>query len=235
MDFDITQLPVCSSFFMTVEEAQEAVGYSDKLYWEPGSVLKVHFMNGTHALAVRVAECANEWARYANLAFEFYYAPNSPPTEIVNGAPQRTTDIAIQFWDNGGGQSQIGTLSREVSRKGVASMYLPWSGDRGVVLHEFGHALGLMHEHLNPLAPIQWNRDAVYEYYRRIADWDRAMVDSNVLAVLKLDQSNYTLFDRESIMIYEIPPELTLNGFRVNGNSVLSATDKKFIAEKYPR
>lgn len=154
MDFDITQLPICSSFPMSVEEAQEP---------------------------------------------------------------------------------QIGTLLRKVSRKGAASMYLPSSGDRGVGLHEFGHALGLMHEPLNPLAPIQWNRQAVYEYYRRIAGWDKAMVDSNVLAVLQLDQSNYTLFDRNSIMIYEIPAELTLNDFRVQGNSVLSATDKKFIAEKYPK
>ena len=33
---------------------------------------------------------------------------------------------------------------------------------RRVVLHEFGHALGLIHEHQNPKGGgIEWNRDAV--------------------------------------------------------------------------
>ena len=32
---------------------------------------------------------------------------------------------------------------------------------RRVVLHEFGHALGLIHEHQNPGGEIKWNRDQV--------------------------------------------------------------------------
>ncbi len=33
------------------------------------------------------------------------------------------------------------------------------------VIHEFGHALGCVHEHSSPAATIPWNRDAVYAYY----------------------------------------------------------------------
>ena len=51
-----------------------------------------------------------------------------------------------------------------------------------VVLHEFGHALGLIHEHQNPQGGIDWNEPAV------IADlsgppnnWDEATIRHNVL------------------------------------------------------
>lgn len=36
-----------------------------------------------------------------------------------------------------------------------------------VVLHEFGHALGAIHEHQHPEAAIPWDKPKVYEYYAR--------------------------------------------------------------------
>lgn len=33
------------------------------------------------------------------------------------------------------------------------------------IIYEFGHALGLHHEHQSPTANIQWNKEKVYEYY----------------------------------------------------------------------
>ncbi|WP_163398488.1 hypothetical protein [Flavobacterium fluviatile] len=41
-----------------------------------------------------------------------------------------------------------------------------------VVIHEFGHALGFVHEHQNPTSPIQWNVAEVYNYYA-LAGWDK--------------------------------------------------------------
>ena len=32
---------------------------------------------------------------------------------------------------------------------------------RSVVLHEFGHALGAVHEHESPYASIPWNKEKV--------------------------------------------------------------------------
>ena len=34
-----------------------------------------------------------------------------------------------------------------------------------VVIHEFGHALGCIHEHQSPAADIPWDKEAVYRYY----------------------------------------------------------------------
>lgn len=223
---DLTQLPICSAFFTEPAEqgGREAVALRDSL-WTPGEVLHVRFLNGSPALCERVAIIAREWTRYANLEFAFYTDPANPPAD---------PDIAIEFWRYGGGQSRIGRHSRPVSRQGQPSMHLPFVGQRTVVLHEFGHALGLMHEHLSPAAGIAWNRDAVYAYYQAVHQWDKAKVDENVLRALAHEQTNYTHFDRASIMLYAIPAELTSDGHGVAANHELSPMDKAFIAQCYP-
>ena len=33
--------------------------------------------------------------------------------------------------------------------------------ERATVLHQFGHALGLEHEHQHPTAPLEWNQEKV--------------------------------------------------------------------------
>jgi serralysin len=51
---------------------------------------------------------------------------------------------------------------------------------RPVVLHEFGHVLGCIHEHSSPAAQIPWNKDTVYEQYHNNG-LDRATFDRNIL------------------------------------------------------
>ena len=37
------------------------------------------------------------------------------------------------------------------------------------IIHEFGHALGMIHEHQNPLNnSLQWNTDKVYQTFRGV-------------------------------------------------------------------
>jgi len=104
---------------------------------------------------------------------------------------------------------------------------------RRVVLHEFGHALGLLHEHLSPTADIPWDEAKVISYYQRTNGWKEEYIRSNVLAIPASDR--YTEFDKHSIMLYPVPRELTKNGYEIPwSNSELSATDRKFIAEIYP-
>ena len=51
---------------------------------------------------------------------------------------------------------------------------------RSVVLHEFGHALGAIHEHLSPMADIPWDRDAVYKDLSGPPNnWDRAKISES--------------------------------------------------------
>jgi hypothetical protein len=104
-----------------------------------------------------------------------------------------------------------------------------------VVLHEFGHALGLVHEHQSPSAEIPWNHEAVYAYFAGPPNyWSTAEVDHNIFQRYQHDQTNFTAFDPTSIMLYPIPPEFTDGKLTVGWNRTLSATDREFIGQLYP-
>ncbi len=104
-----------------------------------------------------------------------------------------------------------------------------------VVLHEFGHALGLIHEHQNPAQGIQWNRDAVMrDLSGPPNNWDLATIEHNMFEPYAADETNFTATDPASIMMYPIPASWTTDGFSVGLNSALSDTDKWFVNAEYP-
>jgi hypothetical protein len=103
-----------------------------------------------------------------------------------------------------------------------------------VILHEFGHALGLIHEHQSPVGGIQWDREKVYAFYEENMNWDRGMVDSQVFEKYAVQATNFSQYDRDSIMHYWIPADITLDGKGAPGNPTLSAVDKEYAGRWYP-
>ena len=104
-----------------------------------------------------------------------------------------------------------------------------------VVTHEFGHALGCIHEHQNPATDIPWDKEAVYAYYQGPPNfWTREQVDANLFTRYAADITQFSAFDPHSIMLYPIPNEFTLGDFEVGWNQTLSDTDKTFISTLYP-
>ena len=95
---------------------------------------------------------------------------------------------------------------------------------RSVVLHEFGHALGLIHEHQNPVAGIYWNREAVIrELSGPPNSWSVEEIEFNVLNPADRPRtSTRPRWTRHSIMMYPIPASWTKNGFSAGFNSDLS-------------
>jgi hypothetical protein len=190
--------------------------------WMNGSTLKVRFMGGTPAQQARTREQAGWWSAVANLKFEFGTAPQA--------------DIRISFDDNDGAWSTIGTDARSVPFN-QATMNLGFL-DGGTVAHEFGHAIGLAHEHSSPMGGIQWNEPVVLAALAGPPNfWDEATVRHNVFQKYAMDLINGTQFDPQSIMLYAFPAEWTRNGVATHANEVLSALDKEFIAgaKMYPR
>lgn len=106
-----------------------------------------------------------------------------------------------------------------------------------VVVHEFGHALGCIHEHQSPSASaLKWNKPEVYRTFSGPPNyWTKEEIDHNILQRYATTQTQFSAFDPQSIMLYAFPAALFENGIGTSSNTHLSATDEAFIAGLYPK
>ena len=165
---------------------------------------------------------AEWWAQVANLKFDFNDALNA--------------EIRIAFDHNDGAWSYVGTDCRGIPLN-EPTMNLGFL-DGGTAGHEFGHAIGLAHEHQNPAGGIQWNEEVVIREAAKSPNfWDEATTRHNILRKYSAAQINGTAFDPDSIMLYFFPASWTLNGIGTKANEVLSAMDRAFVAgaKMYPK
>lgn len=197
-----------------------------KKLWKPGMTLRVRFLDGDPVIQQRLQPFAHVWSQYANLKFTF---GNDPDAEIRISFKQR------------GSWSYIGTDCLGIPRN-QATMNFGWltrttddAEYSRVVTHEFGHAIGCIHEHQNPAASIPWDKPVVYRYYAGPPNnWSKEQTDVNLFQTYDRTQTQFSEFDPKSIMLYPIPNEFTIGDFEVGWNSALSDVDKQFVATIYP-
>jgi hypothetical protein len=190
--------------------------------WMNGSTLHVRFIGGSAAERANAKTQAGWWQAVANLNFVFDDALNA--------------EIRIAFDAGDGAWSYIGTDARNIPLN-EATMNLGFE-DGGTAAHEFGHAIGLAHEHQNPAGGILWNEQVVIREMARSPNfWDEATTRHNIISRYRADQVNATTFDPKSIMLYFFPADWTTNGIGTSANHTLSAMDKQFIAgaKMYPK
>lgn len=157
-------------------------------------------------------------------------------------------DIRISFRQNVGSKSYVGLGNTYIINQSEPTMILGWF-DVATVIHEFGHALGLGHEHQSPTDcpdtssqtfknqfcnTIQWNLPVLYEWAKRTQNWDPPQVDQQIVYRYNMTQVNGTQFDPNSIMLYFFPNNFTLNNKGTSINGRLSKLDVIYINSLYP-
>lgn len=197
--------------------------------WNSGDEIRVKFVQGDGSLRDRVRAVAERWTGHqmANLSLTF----------VDDG----DAEIRIAFEQGNGSWSFLGTDCRDIPANEPTMNYgwlTPDSPDdelERVVLHEFGHALGLIHEHQNPKGGIDWNEPAVIaDLSKPPNSWTEDTIRHNVLDHYPEDEVTSTPVDKLSIMMYPIPAAWTNDGFSADLNDALSEDDIAFIREAYP-
>jgi serralysin len=213
----------------TPQRANDKAALLNEAQWVTGEVIRVKFLAGDEALRDRVRAVAERWTApdMAQLTFEWV-------------ADDAEADVRVAFTEGDGSWSYLGTQCRNIPADEPTMNYgwidagSPEDEVQRVVLHEFGHALGLIHEHQNPQGGIDWNEPAVIaDLSKPPNSWTIEQIRHNVLDHYAPDAVTASDVDGLSIMMYPIPRAWTNDGFSADLNSDLSQTDIDFIRVVY--
>ena len=191
------------------------------------TIIRVKFLNGGGTpLSEKIKKCVKQWEQYAYVTFEF-----------IDG--DGFADVRISMENGKGCWSYRGTECVSVPQN-MATLNFDLLNDmtgsdnefNHIVLHQFGHVLGLSNEQVHPNSFLQLNKSAVINYYTRKYGFSKEAVESAFFTNYAEGRQFSPIYDQASIMHDRIPVTFTLDGKGVGLNSELSAEDKKFITDR---
>ncbi len=224
--------PFCWTFdkSQTSLETAPSRGLADNYFlWDTGQVLSVAFVGkSSEKLREQVLKHARTWEQYANV-------------RLIRAVDSSRSHIRVSL-GNEANYTYIGTQAMLIPSgeptMWIDSIYTDPKQFRATVIHEFGHVLGLMHEHKHPLSDIKWDKEKIFSNIPYCV-WDGQNTDrdfwQDFLTQSHSFYTNGTAYDSKSIMHYAIPAAYTLDGKGSSWNFELSEGDKEIISRLYPK
>lgn len=197
-----------------------------------GKKLFVFFrlLSGQQSLVEPVLTVAREWSKYANIDFE----PTTNPADA---------QIRVHFGRNLGHQSAVGADAERITNLNESTMTLGYrdridfDSDRDysnfIVMHEFGHALGCLHEHSRADRPLRFKEGATIDYFKT-RGLNEPATRFNILERTQRTLIKASTYDADSIMHYMFPNHIMQDNVERKQNFVLSKLDRQFAQFMYP-
>jgi len=185
-------------------------------------------------MKTKVKEIAPIWTNYCSIMFRFVENGDSQERIKFNLVGYNSSDVGVRALQN-----------NDQTQPTIDLSFTDVDAKRNI-LHEFGHVLGLVHEHQ---IPKSWgnilvfkSEDEIMNIYRDRSDESRNKIRKNITNKYSDDQLQYNgrAFDKDSIMRYAFPRAILkeVNGeipewaLTLPGN--LSAGDIATIRQLYP-
>lgn len=201
------------------------------LLWEEGKTIVIKFLNGSNELHERVIQYGSVWFQGPKINLKL---------EFVDWNNPKKSDVRILFRNDGKCSSSVGKAALR-TRPDEPTMLLGISGRfslawvRWSIQHEFGHMLGLYHEHSSPNCTIEWiSKESVREFYANEYKWHEEQTQREVLDRYDFKEVWASAYDHQSVMHYPVKPFLTANSIVEIGYNEISKMDWDWLAELYP-
>lgn len=199
---------------------------TSKRWHTVGVRLTVGFLdNPPPELRAKILAHMNAWNKTANVSF-------------VEGSKESQVRITRS---EGGYWSYVGTdiLSIEADQPTMNleafTMSTPDSEFHRIVRHETGHTLGFPHEHMRRELVARVDVNKAIDFFAATQGWSAEVVRQQVLTPLE-ESSLYGTphTDSTSIMCYQIPGTITVDGKPIVGGVDIDPLDYEFAGKIYP-